>query len=201
MNTVAIAMLVKNEAQRIENIAKNYNKSGIINKTIIFDDYSTDNTVELLEKYNFTVMKNCWDQTLDDFAKKRNKIMSILSKYKWILFVDADEVWDQELLKNISEICNDDSNKTLSYAFRRINMPYSKNYPDYQVRLIKNNSGIYFKGKIHEKVFSQTLNIPVLETVTTPTKKCNDQGFYYCDISKYNIIHLKRRNDIKRKWW
>jgi glycosyltransferase involved in cell wall biosynthesis len=66
---------------------------------IVIDDFSTDKTVDITEKYNATVYQKHLE---NDFAAQRNFALTKAAG-EWILFVDSDEVVSEELAKEIQE--------------------------------------------------------------------------------------------------
>ena len=106
--------------------------------------------------------------------------------YEWVLFADADERWDDRFLMDIGGvIVNHD---TLSFRFPRLNLPDLKDFPDYQVRLLKNNGEMEWRGDPHDIVYHKGENKPVDQVSVTT-------------LLQYPIIHLPRRKDIRREWW
>ena len=104
----------------------------------------------------------------NDFSKWKNELNSMCSG-DYIFNIDADEYPSIELLNNIHELIELNP-KAILYAVPRVNTVEgittehinkwkwtidSKmriNYPDYQIRIYKNDPGIYWKGKVHERL-------------------------------------------------
>ena len=104
----------------------------------------------------------------NDFSKWKNELNSMCSG-DYIFNIDADEMPTIELINNIHELV--ELNPTAKvYAIPRVNTVEGLteediqrwrwkvndnnriNWPDYQSRLYKNDIGIYWEGKVHERI-------------------------------------------------
>jgi len=120
-----------------------------VDEIIVLDQYSTDNTVNIVKKYTNNIMstKNT------EFDKNRN-ILAEKAKYDWLLYVDSDERYSKEL---ISEIKNSTKDNIISeYYIPRKNMVLGKwmkhggFWPDYVPKLFYKNNLKHWKGSVHE---------------------------------------------------
>jgi len=103
-----------------------------------------------------------------DFSKWKNELNE-MCKGDYIFNIDADEMPSENLIKYIPEIIEQNF-EALVYAVPRINTVEGitqdhiqkwgwnvnekgwVNYPDYQLRIYKNDPGIYWQGKVHERL-------------------------------------------------
>ena len=103
-----------------------------------------------------------------DFSKWKNELNE-MCKGDYIFNIDADEMPSENLIKYIPEIIEQNF-EVLVYALPRINTVEGitqdhiqkwrwnvnekgwVNYPDYQLRIYKNDPGIYWQGKVHERL-------------------------------------------------
>jgi len=103
-----------------------------------------------------------------DFSKWKNELNE-MCKGDYIFNIDADEMPSENLIKYIPEIIEQNF-EALVYAVPRINTVEGitqdhiqkwgwnvnekgwVNYPDYQLRIYKNDPGIYWIGKVHERL-------------------------------------------------
>jgi hypothetical protein len=103
-----------------------------------------------------------------DFSKWKNELNE-MCKGDYIFNIDADEIPSENLIKYIPEIIEQNF-EALVYAVPRINTVEGLtqdhiqkwgwnvnekgwvNYPDYQLRIYKNDPGIYWQGKVHERL-------------------------------------------------
>ncbi len=141
-----------------------YNEERIIEKTlsaidnwvdqiVIVDSYSTDNTLNILEMFNTAVFQKKWQ----GYSKQKNFAISKCTG-DWILVLDADEVLSNELKDEILNIIKNPSDydgfkvKRKFYIGKRW-IKYGGYYPDYQLRLFKNNINVQFKQReVHESI-------------------------------------------------
>jgi len=103
-----------------------------------------------------------------DFSKWKNELNE-MCKGDYIFNIDADEMPSENLIKYIPEIIEQNF-EVLVYALPRVNTVEGLtqehiqkwgwnvnekgwvNYPDYQLRIYKNDPGIYWQGKVHERL-------------------------------------------------
>ena len=70
-------------------------------EVIILDNNSNNNWEKLRQKYHFTVVN--YSKPINDFSKIRNNLIK-KAKYEWVLFVDSDEVLENEAKTKILKI-------------------------------------------------------------------------------------------------
>lgn len=141
---------------------------------ILFDE--KNGNVEILselKKYtqlnNFKIVSsNEWN---DNFADWKNKLNSYCTG-DWIFQLDADEMIDEYLIKNIESIIQENSNVDLIFVPRintvnnitkddiknwnwTINDKGWINFPDIQPRIYKKN--MYWYGKVHERIIGKLI--------------------------------------------
>jgi hypothetical protein len=111
------------------------------------------------------ITKHC--NNIDNFSLIKNlSLKDILSE--WVLSLDSDEELSQELIDILPELTKDESID--GYWFRRRNyisktkyLKYGLFYPDWQLRLFRNNKGYKYHGAVHEQLdisYSKTRQIP-----------------------------------------
>lgn len=102
---------------------------------IIYDDKSTDDSVEIAKKYTSHIVlgekseKN--ELTKETFHKQTllNYIHCMDKKPDWLLWVDCDEIIDLKSVHEIKTFCeNNISNNTDAYTFQQINLWRSELY-------------------------------------------------------------------------
>lgn len=147
-NNLTVVILTKNEEKDIVNAIKNAQK--LTDKVLIVDSGSIDKTVALAEKNHAKVVYRAWD---DDFAAQRNFALQYVDT-DWILYLDADERMNDELIENIAKAVESDQ-KAL-YRLVRRNSAFGRDFrygvlgPDSVVRLFPSN-GVKWEGKVHER--------------------------------------------------
>lgn len=108
--TITLSMLVKNEGGRyLERMLKSANE--YIDYAVIVDDGSTDNTVAICKEIlgdKLTLIQNAGSQFANEtIVRKQQWYETISTNPDWILFLDADEIFEdrakdmmKELIKN-----------------------------------------------------------------------------------------------------
>lgn len=145
---LTVVILTKNEEKNIVDAIKNAQK--LTDKVLIVDSGSTDKTVALTEASNAKVVYRAWD---NDFAAQRNFALEHIDT-DWILYLDADERMNDELIANIAKAVA--SGKEAMYRLERRNSAFGKDFkygvlgPDSVVRLFP-AIGVIWEGKVHER--------------------------------------------------
>src|SRR5206468_7980858 len=94
----SIVIICKNEASGIGRVLQSI--KDISDDIVIYDNGSTDNTIEVLKTFPVKIYQGEWL----GFGKTKQKAVSF-ARYKWILSLDADEALDSNLqqeLKNLN---------------------------------------------------------------------------------------------------
>lgn len=132
-----------------------------------------------------------------DFANQRN-YASKLCKGDYIMHIDADELFDNNFFANIKEVLSSNADIEV-FGFPRVNIVNNItpadiakwhwkvdangyiNFPDYQMRLYKNNKKIKWEGKVHE-------HLVAFDSITT-----------FQPIPVNEIFFLQHVKDINRQ--
>lgn len=114
---LSLVLLTKNESKNIE---KNFTwlpKCKVINETIVIDDNSSDNTIEICQKLVSKKQKiKIFKRELkNDFASQRNFAIS-KTKNNWIFCLDADEKPSKKLIRFLNHF---DTRQYKNYSFKR----------------------------------------------------------------------------------
>jgi len=121
-----------------------------VDQIIVIDSESSDRTVEICRKFTDKI----FIRPFDDFANQRNYGLEKI-KTDWVLVIDADERVSKELKNEIIKTISNSSFE--GYMIPRKNIFLNKWikhggwYPDYALRLFKNNKSRY-TGKVHEHI-------------------------------------------------
>lgn len=148
MSKVTIAILTKNEEKNIVNVITNAKKC--TDKILIIDSGSSDKTVELAESAGAKVVYRAWD---NDFAAQRNFALQYVIT-PWVLYLDADEFLDTELISNIENVLSKNEDKQYS-MLRRIHAfgfecKHGIFKPDEVIRMFRTDK-VHWEGKVHER--------------------------------------------------
>lgn len=149
MTTISLCMIVRNEEETLERCLNSI--GDIPNEIIIVDTGSTDLTKEIASKYTKKIYDYEWR---DDFAAARNYAFSKASM-EYCMWMDADDVLPEEEKQKF--LC---LKENLDKEVDMVMMPYAVGFTDsgtlsccyYRERLMKNNGGYYWKGRVHEAI-------------------------------------------------
>ncbi len=151
MPTLAVALIVKNEAQELPfclNSVKDW-----VDEIIVLDSGSTDGTQAIAQSYGAKIYSNThWP----GFGKQRQLAQTYI-KSDYVLWLDADERVTPELKAQIQAAVASDESHTL-YQLNRLSEVFGKKihhsgwYPDYVTRLYRTKDTQYDDSLVHESV-------------------------------------------------
>jgi len=154
VSTLALVMMVKNESKRI-NVTLDSVK-GFVNKCIIMDTGSEDNTLDLIRswceknKIELNLLQKTFPQPFH-YSNARNAILDFADdKADYLLLLDCnDELKDGNIVRRFV-----DTYKGKSTAFHVCQEWWNGVSLDkyYNIRLLKSKNGWRYKGAIHEYV-------------------------------------------------
>lgn len=144
--TIAAAVLTKNEETDLSSCL---NSLSWVTKIVVVDSGSTDKTITLAKKYKAEVHK----RSFDNFAAQRNFALSKVATYNWVLMVDADEVVEKSLAKELQFFAKDiylDGVKVprKNKIFGRW-IEHADWYPDYRLVFFRPKM-VNYVGEVHE---------------------------------------------------
>ncbi len=148
MNKLTVVILTKNEEKNIVDVVRNAKK--VTDEVFIIDSGSTDKTVALAEASGAKVLYRAWD---NDFAAQRNFALQHLTT-QWVLYLDADERLNVQLIEAIKKAVYKDEEKQFSIKRKSVAFGQEFNYgvlkPDFVPRLFKTKN-VQWVNKVHEK--------------------------------------------------
>lgn len=148
---ITACSIVKNEEKNIGRSIESYKST--VDEIIIVDTGSTDNTVEICEKYGAKVLHFKWN---DNFSDAKNLAIEHATG-DWIIFLDADE-WFVPALKrsNVMNIVRQAGHVAEGFIFTMKQIDHSKKeecfVTDGVTRIFRNLPDIRYKGSIHERI-------------------------------------------------
>jgi hypothetical protein len=179
---------------------------------ILYDDKSTDNSVEIASNYTKHIIlgeKNEWTKETSHKQKMLNYIHEMTEKPDWILWIDCDEIVCKNTIKNIYTLCNNNQNKDIdAFSFQQINLWRSETYyrkdgPLYGenprgagwfVRLWKYNNNLKMEEKIGPDQRLYPINIKTIEPCDF---KIIHYGFSnYKNLMKHIGTHLSTKEQL-----
>lgn len=171
----------------------------LADEIIIVDMYSSDKTIEISKKYK---VKIYYHKNHYHVEPARNYAISKATK-EWVLVLDADESLSPNAEERIKQIVLD--KKTDGYSFPRrvyinenIYLKYGYFYPDYQLRLFRNNGKIKYSGKIHEQPVIPKEKIKYIDSIEIlhNTSHCKyDSYLHFFRFKNYIPIEGKLLGD------
>ncbi|PRP52880.1 glycosyltransferase [Bacillus halotolerans] len=145
---LSVCMIVKNEERHIVRCLESVQH--IADEIIVVDTGSNDQTVEICRSFHAQVYHHQWTQ---DYSQARN-ISLQHAKGEWILILDADEELDVDTGSLLRSLLND-CRQSLGYVnvINYTGKQWDENeaFEQMQIRLIRNQRKITFKGRICEK--------------------------------------------------
>lgn len=156
---LTLCMIAKNEGHRIGKCLDSV--KGLVDEIVVVDTGSTDNTLEVVEKYG---AKTGYFEWCDDFAAARNASLA-LATGDWIMWLDPDDVLPQECHKKIREVMRAGLGKKKAYYWVLDDQGYEP-VRCLQMRLFPNLPGVEFVMPIHEQVTPSLAEIGVTCDIT-----------------------------------
>jgi (heptosyl)LPS beta-1,4-glucosyltransferase len=151
MSGFSIVIITKNEEKNLERCLKSV--EGLTDDIVVFDSGSTDNTEAVAKSYH----ANFFTYEFKDFSDQKNRANKA-AKYDWILSLDADEAFSEELKSSFLDTRSKNKNAVLS--MNRLTyycghwVRYCGWYPDWKIRFF-NRKSMQWEGSIHEKLVSE----------------------------------------------
>ncbi len=163
--TISLCMIVKNEENVLDvclSRVKDY-----VDEIVIVDTGSTDNTINIAEKYTDKIYHFEW---CDDYSAPRN-YANQFATCEYILNLDADELVleysffdkfqksDREYFSSHILNCKFEQDKSYDFDYYYMNMVVQ--FENSRVILYKNNTGFHYEGIIHEYIVNRDGEKPI----------------------------------------
>ncbi|MDK2804607.1 MAG: hypothetical protein PWR23_1615 [Peptostreptococcaceae bacterium] len=179
---ISACIITKNEEKNIRKCINSF--IDIVDEVIVVDTGSNDKTVELSKELGAMIYNFEWN---NDFAEARNYALSKV-KGDWIVFLDADEYFEEKSVEKIPKIISDvDKTKYNAIGCKIINIDSNKDKKIQgsflNIRIFKNDKNIRYIGNIHERL-------------NNPKGKINIAS-YYNDITIYHTGYSTDINKLK----
>jgi glycosyltransferase involved in cell wall biosynthesis len=147
MQPLSVVIVCKNEAAVIGTTLQSL--SGLTDDIVVYDNGSTDDTVDVVRKFNVQLHQGSWE----GFGKTKNKANG-LAKYDWIISLDADESPDEELKQSLLDF--EPGNEKTVYDLRFKNLlgkkwlKYGEWGNDSHLRLFNRKAVHWNNAPVHE---------------------------------------------------
>jgi len=154
-NLVHLCIMVKNGGPQFENTLKE--NLSIIDRWTILDTGSTDETIEIINRVLVGKKKgNLYEEQFINFRESRNRCLDLAGKVcKFILMLDDTYVMKGNLRSFLNEVRDDQYSNSFTLFIESHDTKYGSN------RIIKSESGLRYKHRIHE-VINDNNNINVV---------------------------------------
>ncbi|MFH2085959.1 MAG: glycosyltransferase [bacterium] len=146
--TIAAVVLTKNEAG---DLAKCLKSLSWVTDIIVVDSGSSDQTLDIAKKLKAKV----FSRDFDNFASQRNFALTKVAPYNWVIMVDADEVVEMALAKELQFFAKDIYLDGVqiprkNYIFGKW-IEHCDWYPDHRLVFFRPKM-VSYTGEIHERV-------------------------------------------------
>lgn len=148
MKKITAIIPTLNEEERIGNSLKSVE---FADEIIVIDSFSTDKTVDIVKKSKAILLQ----REFDNFSNQKNYAIDQAS-HDWIVWLDADEVINEDLRKEILSCIEDPKDYVGFYIYRTFffkkkPLRFSGTQNDKVVRIF-NKQFCRYEGKVHEKI-------------------------------------------------
>ncbi|RLB83760.1 MAG: hypothetical protein DRH17_00980 [Deltaproteobacteria bacterium] len=177
-------MIVKDEEEslpRCLSSVKDY-----VDEIVVVDTGSTDRTVEIARRFGAQIYHHPWE---DNFSKHRNQSISYATG-DWFMYLDADEEIVEGTGPLIREAIQNQKVDSITFEFISLYAGGKKSFHTQQ-RLFRNDRGIHFEGRIHNRI------VGVKTTCLYPIKVLHHG--YNVHHEKAKLKHERRIKILKRE--
>lgn len=147
---ISVLVLTKNEEA---NLDRCLNSLTWCDDVVVFDSFSTDQTVEIANRHGARVIQ----RKFDNFGAHREAARQVPYRYGWVLAVDADESTDEQLIGEIKRIASGTNDwGPVAYRLRRKDyfmgrwIRHCTLYPSWFVRFYRPDRIAYKPRLVHE---------------------------------------------------
>lgn len=153
---ISAAVITYNEEDNIKRYLDSVND--IADEIIVVDSYSKDKTKELCSGYPKVKF---FEKKFNGYGEQKNYTLDLCSQ-EWILFLDADEIPDEELKDSIRKIVNSGNSRFDVYDIKFNNYVGKRLIKHggwgkvYRERFFKKNSAKYSSDKVHEYLIADS---------------------------------------------
>ena len=148
-NRLSVCLIVKNEEKFLAACLKSVR--GFATQIVVVDTGSTDRTVEIAREFGAEIYSFAW---CDDFAAARNAALEHATG-DWVLMLDADE--ELPAAQHAKLVADMNNPAVIALRLPLVNVGQENEGRSFVPRLFRNAPEVFFRGRIHEQVFSSLL--------------------------------------------
>lgn len=149
MSSLSLVIITKNAGLHLSKAIESC--ADLVNEVVILDSGSTDDTIEIANKYNAKVFR----QQFLGFGPQKQLAVNLAAN-DWVLCLDADEILTKQLKENIlNELVNPKCNAYVlirSNKFLNKYLRHGAGYPDRTIRLFNRRFANWSDDLVHERV-------------------------------------------------
>jgi glycosyltransferase involved in cell wall biosynthesis len=189
MQTLSVVIICKNESGVIGQTLQSL--EGLCDDIIVYDNGSTDNTIEQIKKLDVQLHQGIWE----GFGKTKNNAIA-LAKYDWILSLDADEAIDEELKRSLLALQLTDEKDVYEIKFKNFlgnkYLKYGEWGGDKHIRLFNRKIVHWDDAPVHEALrIPQGMNIKKLDGYVLH-KTMKDMNDYAAKMYRYAMLNAEK---------
>ena len=157
--TLSVAVVAKNEADRIERLLKSVR---FADEILVIDSGSTDGTQALCRSYGAVVLDHPW---MGYVAQKQIALEKVSSD--WVLSLDADESISDVLAEEIGTAIGSAPPDVVGFSMPRLSrylgrwIRHGGWYPDRKIRLVRKGRGHWGGVEPHDKLAADGRVLPL----------------------------------------
>ena len=190
---ISVHILTKNSG---DTIAETLQSLVAFSEVVIYDNGSTDKTIEICEQFKNVKVHH---GPFQGFGPMHNAAAAVGSN-DWVLAIDSDEVVSRELADEILQLKLDPQ---CVYAIERDNYLNGKKirfcagwHPDWVIRLYHRKSTRFTDDQVHEKVITKNLRVLKLQNTIkhVPYRSMSD---FLDKMQKYSTLFARQHQGKK----
>ncbi|HEY6064164.1 MAG TPA: glycosyltransferase family 2 protein [Chitinophagaceae bacterium] len=196
MQSLSVVIICKNEADVIGQTLQSL--EGFCDDIIVYDNGSTDHTIEQVRKFNVQLHQGTWE----GFGPTKNKA-NALAKYDWILSLDADEAIDQELKRSLLALQLADEKVVYEIRFKNFlgnkYLKYGEWGGDKHIRLFNRKKVYWDDASVHEELqIAKGMSIKKLNGYVLH-QTMRDINDYAEKMFRYAMLNAKKYQQLGRR--
>lgn len=165
---ISLAMVVRDEAECLERAIQSV--IDYVDEAVFLDTGSVDGTADICAKYGHVIRLNT--DYFDFHFGQAKTAVSWMARGAFILLLDADEVLTgADHLFDVVEMMDEHNLEAVAFPRRRwldyeMTIQVEKEaYPDWQVRLYRNDRRMIWRGALHETLDVQAYHLPIAKGI------------------------------------
>ncbi len=128
----------------------------LADEILVCDSFSTDKTLDIARQYGARIIQHEYKNS----ATQKNWAIP-QCRHDWVLIIDTDETLEDSLKEEIQNKLKENSSSFNAYRIPRKNfvygrwMKYGGLYPDYQIRLFRQDKARYETREVHAQMIAE----------------------------------------------